>query len=296
MKQAPDELVRIAHRIGQRIPGWTQGPGGNVSLKVPDGSLWIKASGFRLSEVRTDFGFAQLSLDQTRASLGSVNSELSYADVVRAFTPRPSMEIGFHAGLPRAWVLHFHSLGGISMAHACCQHPGDFEAWWSARTRLRYRILPFVLPGLELSQLILREASQAPETEVFLLRNHGVVLHSDQPTVLEEWAALDDDWVRTRARAKNRPSACVPRILTPDHAVFWIALQAKLTAATGGRMCWNPMFTSQHFLTEFELWEALCELERIDPNLDAISDQQAASIARLPVEQLRLETVAKAEK
>ena len=45
-----ETFMRLSHQVGDRVD-YTQGGGGNTSVKTDDGIMAIKASGFRLSDI-----------------------------------------------------------------------------------------------------------------------------------------------------------------------------------------------------------------------------------------------------
>lgn len=51
MNPSARALADLCRAAGRRVPQWTQGTGGNISVKDEDGALWIKASGLRLDQV-----------------------------------------------------------------------------------------------------------------------------------------------------------------------------------------------------------------------------------------------------
>ncbi|MGQ0503682.1 MAG: class II aldolase/adducin family protein, partial [Myxococcaceae bacterium] len=129
-------LAQACHAVGQRIPYWTQGAGGNLSVKDGD-ALFIKASGLRLDSVSPERGVAEVSLAEARERLGALSvedprAEEAYAAALAprvAGAPRASMETGMHVWLPERWVSHFHSLPALLMAGAHAREPARFATW-----------------------------------------------------------------------------------------------------------------------------------------------------------------------
>src|SRR5581483_9191978 len=108
------DLVALS-RAGSSAPMLVQGPGGNASIKSADKkSLYVKASGFRLSEVTADAGYVTVDLSKAAAvlecaELSSLPSENAHriaarriADAIAGPTPlRASLETPFHSMFDR---------------------------------------------------------------------------------------------------------------------------------------------------------------------------------------------------
>lgn len=114
------ELIEISQFAGNDVL-LAQGGGGNTSVKSADGTrMWIKASGFRLSEVREGYGYLETDLLalvtlMRDPGLATRSRVLAHEESVRRIQTamlgggrlRPSLETGFHAVLARV-VLHTH--------------------------------------------------------------------------------------------------------------------------------------------------------------------------------------------
>ena len=115
-------FARISQAIGRRTD-YVQGGGGNTSVKLENGLMAIKASGYRLSDVTDRSAYAvldyqklsQFYYDHEPADFKNV--EAAGADFAKAQTKvieglqplRPSVEAGFHSIL-KTFVVHTHSV------------------------------------------------------------------------------------------------------------------------------------------------------------------------------------------
>lgn len=179
-----------------RDPLRVQGPGGNTSIKT-GGAMWIKASGTELADAEDAEIFVPVdraaALAEARGTTGDGSCKGTVLDPAAAL--RPSIETTFHAALDWPVVAHTHSIA--TLAHAVAE-PG--------RTAARDKLadlpaahVPYAKPGLPLTREILRSAT--PETQVFVLQNHGlIVCGADLP----ETAALMED-VESRLALPARP-------------------------------------------------------------------------------------------
>ena len=105
-------------------PDLIQGPGGNTSVKDEQGNMFIKASGFRFSELNETSGISVVNAETIATYFKNVEviskekSEKESVDLVaenilndsdgKKF-PKPSMETGFHAVLD-TYVAHTFSM------------------------------------------------------------------------------------------------------------------------------------------------------------------------------------------
>jgi ribulose-5-phosphate 4-epimerase/fuculose-1-phosphate aldolase len=171
------DLVRISAYGGSDVR-LSQGGGGNTSVKRADGTLAIKASGFRLAEVTESAGWLGVSLDVLNRALRDPAvlalppreaHEASTAIVQKAAgggTLRPSLETSFHAWLPDRLVLHTHSVW--ANLYSCVDGGRDllkadgFDFAW----------VPYTTPGLLLG-LAVERAWLETGSPFILLENHG---------------------------------------------------------------------------------------------------------------------------
>ena len=191
---------------------------------------------------------------------------------------RPSMETGFHALLPEKWVLHFHSLAAVLMAHEYQKDPEGVARWLLGLGAPEVVFVEPLMPGL----LLCREVSRHPQIPVFVLQNHGIILQgSDPKSVLEEWERLEvkfcAKWYPS-VRRGNRSFGVgtIPlKIYFPDSAVFFERMQ---------RLAKNPTLQDQD---ASELWEATALLHSCCPELPELPLSLSAQVSNLPSELYR---------
>jgi len=176
-------------------PALTQGGGGNTSYK--NGSeMLIKASGFRLDEVRATAGFVNVNYPPVVDCLRKNTSELKQPDadlkqlvneqIIGDKTFLPSMETGFHAVL-NTCVIHTHPIVANLLL---CNEEGENKLKTIFKDTA-IAILPFLNPGYFLSKAI-ADLGEAPA--IIFLKNHGLIVHSEtvettialQNTVIEK--------------------------------------------------------------------------------------------------------------
>lgn len=153
----------------------SQGGGGNTSVKSPDGrTMWIKASGISLSRVAPDRGFVPVDLPSFLDLLRHPDrpSEEKSRRMVGMFASqgaaRPSMEIGFHAVLPRV-VLHTHAV--YVNAYACM---AGGESLLARTFDEPFLWVPYHTPGDDLAIAVDR-VYPADAPRAIVLENHGLI-------------------------------------------------------------------------------------------------------------------------
>lgn len=176
-----DALCAVSARIGADI-ALVQAGGGNTSCKHA-GVLWVKASGRWLARALAQPMFVPLDLAVLHAGIAA--NDDSAAQRARLPAPgtdglRPSIETSLHALLPHPVVLHGHPVGALALL--ACRTP---DAVFAQRLQgLRWQRLPYVRPGLPLTQAV-RAALAAAPADVLLLDNHGIVVGAGTPEAAE---------------------------------------------------------------------------------------------------------------
>jgi ribulose-5-phosphate 4-epimerase/fuculose-1-phosphate aldolase len=188
------KLEYISKEVGQPIE-YTQGGGGNTSVKLNDELMAVKASGFKLKQINPKEGYVvvnykkileyynQVDLNQERdyekESTEFVNNNIVEMEGLKKL--RPSVEAGFHSALKK-YVIHTHP---VYANIVCCSHNGrelmdeifkdeDCGVIW----------VPYINPGFsltlritELVEKYLKETNVFPQ--VILMENHGLIVTAD---------------------------------------------------------------------------------------------------------------------
>lgn len=177
-----NNFVHLSKYAGQRFD-MVQAGGGNSSVKLKDGSLLIKASGFALSEVETTTGYAIVDNQKLIATVfdpliltiadkkereATAKKRVDQALIQATF--RPSIETLLHSLLDK-YTLHTHPIALNSLA---C------KAQWK---ELFFSLLPDALlvdyytPGIDLA-LALKQAilDLGTSPKIIVLQNHGLIV------------------------------------------------------------------------------------------------------------------------
>ncbi len=192
---------------------FVQGGGGNTSVKLADGKMAIKASGFTLSDIEIDNGYAVLDYEMLREFYGKTDPK-SLADVEAAGSDcaksakvavegladlRPSVEAGFHSVLS-GFVLHTHSV--YANLVACNTECDELSADAFEGADYGWTVVPYVNPGAMLTFTIKEACEKQKEIDgvmpsVIIMKNHGIIVHDDDS---ERCTAIHADANRRLAR------------------------------------------------------------------------------------------------
>jgi rhamnose utilization protein RhaD (predicted bifunctional aldolase and dehydrogenase) len=161
-------LRELSARVGSD-PLLVQASNGNTSIKL-DGILWIKASGKWLAHATQEEMLVPLELAEVKESVLN-DTEIASPDT-RKNELRPSIETAMHAVLRHRIVIHVHSINAIAWAIRL-DGPGQLEERLAG---LRWQWIPYAASGIPLAREIEKAVAGAPETDVFILGNHGLVV------------------------------------------------------------------------------------------------------------------------
>ncbi len=189
-------LEKISAAVGSHAD-LVQGGGGNTSVKINDGLMAVKASGFSLKDVTCARGYVVVKYKDIIDYYEKVdlNSPADYESESTAFTKgsviafngtekyRPSVEAGFHSILKK-YVIHTHAVYANIL---CCSKEGKRRAEEIFKEAgLSYLWIPYVDPGFSLTFTIKKEIDMllsegAAFPQVIFMQNHGLIVNDDDP-------------------------------------------------------------------------------------------------------------------
>lgn len=192
--QRMQAFVKLS-RIGGSRADYVQGGGGNTSVKLGNGQMAIKASGFCLKDIGDDCGYAMLDGNALRRfyrehqpeefedceAAGAQCTKENILAVEGLPALRPSVEAGFHS-LLKTYVLHTHSVfanlaactvGGREVAEEAFRYAPYTWGW-----------VDYQDPGAKLAFAIRDELDRVEKETgkipaVILMQNHGIIVHDD---------------------------------------------------------------------------------------------------------------------
>ncbi|HZS57257.1 MAG TPA: class II aldolase/adducin family protein [Bryobacteraceae bacterium] len=162
-------LRELAARLGCN-PLLVQASSGNISTKIDD-VLWIKASGKWMVHSEADDFLVAVRLARAKRYLQR-DRTIPEASGSSAGGVRASIETAMHAILPQRVVVHVHSVNTIAWA---VREDGPKQL--SRRLLgLKWQWIPYLRSGNALAKKIGDVISRFPQTDVFVLGNHGLVV------------------------------------------------------------------------------------------------------------------------
>ncbi|MBI5196133.1 MAG: class II aldolase [Nitrospirae bacterium] len=183
-----EKFVKMSRYAGERFD-IVQASGGNSSVKLNGGRMLIKASGFLLSDVQHDKGYAAVDNKKileilkdsklTRLNRKDRDRLVSkhLAESVLEFGNKPSIETFLHA-LLKKYTLHIHP---VSVSVITCQKDwkGILKTLFGDVVTVDYRT-----PGIELAYQLSHELKNFKGKHgalpgVVFLQNHGLIISSD---------------------------------------------------------------------------------------------------------------------
>ena len=169
-------------RLIGRNPDLVIHGGGNTSVKTelddllgqPSEVLCVKGSGWDLAEIEPPglpaVRLAPLRQVRSRDSMSDEEMvQILRSNLLDPGSPNPSVETLLHAYLPHKFVDHAHA----SAVLAVSDQPNG-EALCRDLFGERMAIVPFVMPGFELSKVVADAVEANPDVEGVILHKHGI--------------------------------------------------------------------------------------------------------------------------
>jgi len=217
-------FARVSQAAGSRAD-YVQGGGGNTSVKLSDGLMAIKASGFCLSDITPSSAYAVLDGAAVREfylnsepeqfenveTAGSNKAKESVKVIEGLQQLRPSVEAGFHSILA-TYVVHTHSV--YANLAACAVNCKDICTAAFAGADYSWGMVPYVDPGANLTFAIRNEmrrveAETGKIPSIIIMQNHGIIAHDDDP---EKVLALHADANARLAAAYGITANSFPKV------------------------------------------------------------------------------------
>ena len=174
-----ENFLETSVKIGNNILN-VQGPGGNSSMKIKN-KIYIKASGKRMNETSKKDGISICNFEELLKFISSKKrysnkDEDEFLEIINQSkevgSPNPSMEIGFHIAIPSKYIFHLHSVY-VNIFLCMKNGPKILEKLFKD---VPHVFVDYKNPGYELS-LHISKFKKYPK--LIFLKNHGVIIHSD---------------------------------------------------------------------------------------------------------------------
>jgi len=191
-KQALQGLEKISQTIG-KLPDMVQGGGGNTSAKINEKIMAIKASGFKLTQITENKGYAPVNYQNLIKYFKKVDtsrdidyekeySEKIMENVVSGEKVKPSVETGFHSFLKK-YVIHTHSV--YANIPCCVKNGRNLIDQIFAGEEIEPLWIKYTHPGFDLTKELMGCLQEYCEEfgydpEVIFLENHGLIITTEQ--------------------------------------------------------------------------------------------------------------------
>ena len=169
-----------------------QGAGGNISWKEDD-VLWVKGSGTWLANADKEDIFVPVNLTGTIASLSQANFD-SKPHVIGEQKLRPSIETFLHALMPQKIVVHLHAIDVLAHLVSRDSEASIQRLFREAKqSAINASFVEYQKPGQDLAWAIDRALKHQPNTNVVLLKNHGIVIGCNSTQEIQQLLQIITD-------------------------------------------------------------------------------------------------------
>ncbi len=156
------EYVTLCRLLGPWTD-WVQGPGGNISVKSWDhSSMIIKRSGALLADTTPTQGWVVCNLGAVQRAFAENREDIAHTIdptiPYKGHTGKPSIETFMHC-LPARIVVHLHP---APLLPQLCHTAAEY--------------IPYKKPGIPLAREILAAHARNPQTAIFCMANHGILV------------------------------------------------------------------------------------------------------------------------
>ncbi len=187
------ELARAMSRLSKltgQDEGLVQAGGGNTSVKLDDRRMLVKASGFQLTDVTPERGYAEVDYARIAEIFAAGEVEDAREQEILRETllegARPSIETFLHAVTGR-FTSHSHPLG-VTMYAAREGGMAQLQAMFPEAVLVGY-----ATPGIRLAKAYYAAVRDRADRRLIFLQNHGMIVSAD---TLGETIALQREVVR----------------------------------------------------------------------------------------------------
>jgi ribulose-5-phosphate 4-epimerase/fuculose-1-phosphate aldolase len=210
----------------------TQGPGGNISMKL-NRKILVKKSGSIMSEAIQKDIFVKLNLSR---SILLIKLNIWFLKKFKKANT-PSIESFFHLLIPDKYVLHLHSVNSVSVAIR-----KDFFELFEPYTEIK--CLTYEKPGVKLAKMVAR-VKDLSKIKVIVLQNHGLIVFGKTIEELEEKIGYFDLIIQglysTMGINESLNSNKLEQLggfLTPDHVTFAPCFDRELNSDSSDTKFW----------------------------------------------------------
>lgn len=284
MKEKIANLVKLSREIGAHLD-YVQGGGGNISVKISNDLMAIKASGYELKNVSDHSGFAfvnHLEINQKISEFcqNENGSDEKFSSAVKSsgteIAPypqlRPSMETGFHSLLPFQYVIHSHAVYAAILA-CCLEGKKIAQEIFSDFLWIDYHN-----PGWQLTEAIFENLKNSKKPKIIFLQNHGLIVAGDDADELLKFHKQVNQKIQDHLNISPFKLADVKifdlelmkkNVLFPDQIVFGLSEEfAKSQVA-------QHIFAAYSYIRQSMAKSALTPIFVSQKNIDFVTNMES---------------------
>ena len=321
MKNKIEKLAWLSHEIGNHLD-YVQGGGGNISVKISEDLMAIKASGFELKNLTENYGFAfvnhkkiakkindkinfseensqHLSEHNSQENSQKINDVISTEIALKneqefsLIIKESSQAIPPFQALRPSMETGFHSIiqdqfvihsHSVYVLILCCSKQGQ---------KILKEIFPqsiwinYCNPGLELTRKISKTLAKEKSPIIFL-QNHGLIISANQDNeALELHQRVNDEIIKYLNLAKFDPQniAIIDRNFIKKNVIFPDQIVFGLSAEFCESKIANDIFMAYSYI--------LKNIENKGLEANFISQENINFIANMENEKYRMEVASK---
>lgn len=237
-------LVTISKYAGERYD-LVQAGGGNSSVKLDNGVMLIKASGFLLSDVTENGGYSQVMTHAiaqivTRREIFTCKNKRDREALTSSFVKeatidkhnRPSIETLLHSLLHK-YTLHTHPISVNILLNR-----KDWKECLKFLFGEDIGLVAYQTPGIELALELAKEISRFEKIpKIIFLQNHGLIVTSDKAediqalteytlVKIEQYLALN----LSKYKLTNKISSLIKRVDANSSIIAYLSNDGELNA------------------------------------------------------------------
>jgi len=162
------KLIELSRTIGMRTD-YVQAGGGNISIKLDDEIMLIKASGYNLSDLCKNMGVSTVNYKKIVNYMQcNDNSNEKILKDCHISGEKPSIEIFLHAKMYK-YTIHIHSL----LSNILSARQNSKESFSELFPEALF--VDYAMPGLVLAKKMINYNGE----KIVFLKNHGLIVSSD---------------------------------------------------------------------------------------------------------------------
>lgn len=180
------EFVRLTRYAGMR-EDLVQAGGGNSSVKLEDGQMLIKSSGYQMSEITESNGYSKVNQNVIidffeSATDGDITTENEKKIIGNSLIEgkKPSIEVFLHS-ITRKYTLHTHP----TLVNVLTARKNGFQVLRELFPGALF--VDYATPGIKLAKKYfdtMKKQEEDTQLDIIFLKNHGIIVAADDAEIV----------------------------------------------------------------------------------------------------------------